>query len=75
MSWSAEPWNRRGPLWTPCLWLVSGFYALGWKLVRLWHGGHPTSVNAPTLSVGNLSVGGTGKSIVVRALARRAARA
>ena len=68
MDW-AERWRKRGPLWLFCLKPLSWLYWLGW---RLRPRGAPESLGAPVLSVGNLSVGGTGKSPVVRLLAARA---
>jgi tetraacyldisaccharide 4'-kinase len=68
MAW-AERWRQRGPLWLLVLKPLSWLYFLGWQL-RLK--GSPQDLGLPVLSVGNLSVGGTGKSPVVRLLAARA---
>jgi tetraacyldisaccharide 4'-kinase len=68
MAW-AERWRHRGPLWLLCLKPLSWVYGLGWRLRRR---GTPQDLGVPVLSVGNLSVGGTGKSPVVRLLAARA---
>jgi tetraacyldisaccharide 4'-kinase len=68
MAW-AERWGRRGALWLLVLKPLSWLYRLGWLLRPQ---GKPAELGHPVLSVGNLSVGGTGKSPVVRLLARRA---
>ncbi|HTB23411.1 MAG TPA: tetraacyldisaccharide 4'-kinase [bacterium] len=68
-----EVWNRKGALWTPFLALLANFYVLGWAFMRLFRPNKPWSAAVPVLSVGNLSVGGTGKSLLVRALVERAA--
>jgi len=68
MAW-AERWRRRGWLWRLVLVPLSWLYRLGWGLRRR---GLPEDLGIPVLSVGNLSVGGTGKSPVVRLLAARA---
>jgi tetraacyldisaccharide 4'-kinase len=68
MAW-AERWRRRGPLWLLLLKPLSWLYRLGWALRAK---GAPQDLGLPVLSVGNLSVGGTGKSPVVRLLAARA---
>ena len=68
MGW-AERWRRRGPLWLLLLKPLSWLYRLGWALRPK---GRPVDLGLPVLSVGNLSVGGTGKSPVVRLLAARA---
>jgi len=72
MSWTEAAWRRRGPLWWLLLRPLSGLYRLGWALAP-GRRGRPQRVGAPVISVGNLSVGGTGKSPVVRLIAARAA--
>lgn len=74
MTARPEAWLGRGGLWSLVLVPASLLYALGWACLRLLRQGAPVRVAAPVLSVGNLSVGGTGKSLLVRALLKRAAR-
>lgn len=72
MSW-AERWHRKGLLWALLLKPLSWAYGAGWALVRGIRLRGPKRFAVPVISVGNLSVGGTGKSPLVRALAQRAA--
>jgi tetraacyldisaccharide 4'-kinase len=65
MWWAERP--RLARALRPLGWL----YRLGWALARLMHHGRPWRAGIPVLSVGNLSVGGTGKSPLVQALAKR----
>src|ERR1700722_2542428 len=74
MSRPTEPWRRHGLFWTPFLSVLSALYRLGWACARLFQPPRPWQAGIPVLSVGNLSVGGTGKSVLVRALAERALR-
>jgi tetraacyldisaccharide 4'-kinase len=74
MSSPTEPWRRRGPFWTPFLAVLGALYRLGWACARLFQPRRPWRAGITVLSVGNLSVGGTGKSPLVRALAERALR-
>jgi len=74
MSSPTEPWRRRGLFWTPFLAVLGALYGLGWACARLFQPRRPWRAGIPVLSVGNLSVGGTGKSVLVRALAQRALR-
>jgi len=67
-----EPWNGRGPLGRALLRAASGLYGLGWRLNQALAPRRPTQAGLPVVSVGNLSVGGTGKSLVVRLVAGRA---
>lgn len=66
-------WDERGwlRLLTPLAWI----YGLGWWLLQRWHRGSTWTAPVPVISVGNLSVGGTGKSPLVQALARRIKKA
>jgi tetraacyldisaccharide 4'-kinase len=68
-----ERWRQPGP-WALVLTPLSWAYALLAGLLRAWHGlREPQAVEGlRILSVGNLSVGGTGKSALVRALAQAA---
>jgi tetraacyldisaccharide 4'-kinase len=66
-----ERWRQGGPLvWA--LLPLSWVYALLWKLSWAWRTRRPAVAVAglKVLSVGNLSVGGTGKSALVRSLAQ-----
>jgi tetraacyldisaccharide 4'-kinase len=56
----------------PCGGLLSGAYARVTQLRRAWYArpGRPRRLNHCVVSVGNLSVGGSGKTPVVAALAR-----
>jgi tetraacyldisaccharide 4'-kinase len=65
-----NPWDR--PWLSVCLRPLALAYALGWRLLKAWHGRRPWRAPVPVLSVGNLSVGGTGKSPLARLLAQRA---
>jgi len=51
------------------LWLASFFYRAGFKLRRAT-AGEPVRLSVPVLSVGNITVGGSGKTPVVAFLAR-----
>ena len=54
---------------------ASGLYGLGWELRRRMYARgwmSPTAVGARVVSIGNLTVGGTGKTTLVLHLARRA---
>jgi len=51
------------------LWLCSFPYRLGAKLHRLF-AGTPEKISAPVLSIGNITVGGTGKTPLVAFIAR-----
>jgi len=64
-----EPW-RWPRAWQLLLRPLSWLYRLGWSLAR--RRGAPRAAGVPVISVGNLSVGGTGKSPVVRLIAARA---
>jgi len=68
-----ERWQDPGA-WALFLRPLSWVYALGWRLDQAWKRRHePQGVpGLRVLSVGNLSVGGTGKSPAVRALAQAA---
>lgn len=74
MSGRTEPWRRRGPLRTPLLALLALLYGLVWACLRLFRPRKPADAGVPVLSVGNLSVGGTGKSPLVRLLVEYALR-
>ena len=74
MTSRPEPWLGRIAAWSLLLYPASLLYALGWACLRLFRKGRPAKAGVPVLSVGNLSVGGTGKSLLVRALLKRAAR-
>jgi tetraacyldisaccharide 4'-kinase len=66
-----ERWRQGGPLiWA--LLPLSWVYRLLWQLTGSWRSRRPAVAVAglKVLSVGNLSVGGTGKSALVRALAQ-----
>lgn len=67
--WDEHP--RLAAWLRPLAWL----YGLGWRLLRLFKPARPWRAPVPVLSVGNLSVGGTGKSPLVRALAAQALKA
>lgn len=69
MPWAEHPGLAR--LLRPLSWL----YRLGWWLAGRWRRGPAWSAPVPVISVGNLSVGGTGKSPLVRALAAQLVRA
>jgi tetraacyldisaccharide 4'-kinase len=51
------------------LWLVSLVYRAGYRLLRLTSGA-PTKVAVPVISVGNITVGGSGKTPLVGCLAK-----
>lgn len=70
MAWIEGAWRRRGPLWWLLLRPLSLLYRCAWALAR--RRGAPQRVGVPVISVGNLSVGGTGKSPLVRWVAERA---
>jgi len=60
-------------LWAPVallLWFVSFFYRMGAAVVRVWRRRHRVKVSLPVISVGNITVGGTGKTPLVELLAR-----
>jgi tetraacyldisaccharide 4'-kinase len=61
-------WDERPGL-ARALWPLSWAYRLGWRLLKVWHGSRPWKAPLPVISVGNLSVGGTGKSPLVRLVA------
>lgn len=69
MTWWAEH-----PLWAACLRPLSWGYALGWGLMKALRGGRAWKAPVPVISVGNLSVGGTGKSPLVHLIAARLPR-
>ena len=52
------------------LWFASFFYRVGSALVRVWRCRHTVRVPLPVISVGNITVGGTGKTPLVELLAR-----
>jgi tetraacyldisaccharide-1-P 4'-kinase len=72
-GWWNRQVSRKGPYWWLCLWPLSFIYRLAWATARLvasWR--PPVKVKGlAVVSVGNLSVGGTGKTPLVIALARR----
>jgi tetraacyldisaccharide 4'-kinase len=64
--------NRRNPLCWPILfllWVVSLFYSLG-RRWRQGRDGTPVRLGVPVISVGNLTVGGSGKTPIVIEIAR-----
>jgi tetraacyldisaccharide 4'-kinase len=63
-------WDER-PLLALLLRPLSWAYGLGWWLLQRLRGGRPWRAPVPVISVGNLSVGGTGKSPLVRYVAKR----
>jgi len=65
-----EPWRRHGRAWKVFLAVLAFGYRCAWSCRQRFSCRPPRSVGVPVLSVGNLSVGGTGKSLVVHALAR-----
>jgi len=62
--WRAEP-----PLWSAALWPLEWAYRAGAALHRI--SARPARARVPVISVGNLTVGGAGKTPVTRALAMR----
>ncbi|MEW5795260.1 MAG: tetraacyldisaccharide 4'-kinase [Candidatus Zixiibacteriota bacterium] len=60
-----------GPLDLPAflLWLASFVYRLGFAIHKAWSG-EPVKVSVPVLSVGNITVGGSGKTPMVARLAK-----
>lgn len=62
--WRAEP-----PLWSLLLWPLEGAYRAGASLHRALS--RPAQARLPVISVGNLTVGGAGKTPVALALAQR----
>lgn len=66
--WDEQRWLR---LLAPLAWA----YGLGWWLLQRWRRGTAWTAPVPVISVGNLSVGGTGKSPLVRAVARQLQKA
>ena len=52
------------------LWFVSFFYRLGAAVARAWQRRHRVKLALPVISVGNITVGGTGKTPLVELLAR-----
>jgi tetraacyldisaccharide 4'-kinase len=65
-------------MWTPLLGAASALYGVGWELRRrLYARGtfRPERVGARVVSVGNMTVGGTGKTTLTLHLAHRLARA
>jgi tetraacyldisaccharide 4'-kinase len=62
---SGAPMPLTRALLRPASWLWA------WATARRIARGHPADVGVPVICVGNLTMGGTGKTPVVRALARR----
>jgi tetraacyldisaccharide 4'-kinase len=62
--WRAEP-----PLWSAALWPLEWAYRAGTALHRI--SARPARARVPVISVGNLTVGGAGKTPVTLALAQR----
>jgi tetraacyldisaccharide 4'-kinase len=62
--WRAEP-----PLWSLLLWPLEGAYRAGSSFHRALS--RPAKARLPVISVGNLTVGGAGKTPVTLALAQR----
>jgi len=58
------------PLWVP-LWLLSKLWMAGSGLKRWWVSRRPARLAVPIVSVGNLSMGGSGKTPMVLHLAAR----
>jgi tetraacyldisaccharide 4'-kinase len=52
------------------LWLVSCLYAICVRLIRGWRLAHAVRLPCTVISVGNLTVGGTGKTTLVEYIAR-----
>ncbi len=70
-------WGLRASLLRLLLWLLSGLYRLGVKARLRWFESRLGSVHALgclVISVGNLTVGGTGKTPVVELVARELTR-
>src|SRR5665213_4349076 len=65
-----EPCRRHGRAWKVFLSVLAFGYRCAWSCRQRFSCRPPRSVGVPVLSVGNLSVGGTGRSLVVHALAR-----
>jgi tetraacyldisaccharide 4'-kinase len=63
-------WDER-PLLSAALRPLSWAYGLGWWLLQRFHQAEPWQAPVPVISVGNLSVGGTGKSPLVRLVAKK----
>jgi tetraacyldisaccharide 4'-kinase len=72
MRWIERQWNRRGP-GSYALWPLSVLYCLLATLRRAWYrrsGRKPAPLGVPVIVVGNITVGGTGKTPLVIWLAR-----
>jgi tetraacyldisaccharide 4'-kinase len=65
-SYGFSPWR----LLQPILWLLSVGYRAGLAL-RRWTAGPPVELTIPVLSVGNITVGGAGKTPLVLHIARK----
>jgi len=62
-------WRTEPPLWSLLLWPLEAGYRAGAALHRL--GTRPSRAGVPVISVGNLTVGGSGKTPVAMHLAAR----